>query len=77
MSRHDLGGSITRLAKIAQDLSIHTAETSPQWQDQQARRFFQQHVEPIEPTIARLIAGLNESIDVARDLEKKLSDPRY
>jgi hypothetical protein len=45
------------------------------WNDETARDFYTHSLGEVEPVMSRMIASLQEAVELARTLEKKLFDP--
>ncbi len=45
------------------------------WNDETAKNFYVQSLGDVEPVMTRMIASLQEAVDLVRTIEKKVTDP--
>ncbi len=72
---HDLSGLAQRFTVLANQLEAETEATQEIWKDERGNAFLREHLSPFKPTVAQLVACLNETNDLFESLAKKLGDP--
>jgi uncharacterized protein YukE len=74
-SRNDLIGCNSRLQSTLSSWREKAATVQEAWNDETAKEFHSQSLGDIEPVITRMIASLQEAIELVRSFEKKVVDP--
>jgi len=72
--RNDLIGCSSRLQSLLSKWRGTTATIEESWNDQTARDFYSQSLGDVEPTISRMIASLQEAVELARSIERQVAD---
>lgn len=74
-SRSDLVGCCSRLQSTLGKWRETTSTIEEQWNDATAKAFYTQSLGEIEPVLTRMIATLQESVEMVQSIEKRVFDP--
>lgn len=73
--RNDLVGSSSRMQSTLSRWNDTTSGIQELWNDETAKNFYVQSLGDVEPVMTRMIASLQEAVDLVRTIEKKVTDP--
>ena len=73
--RNDLIGSSSRMQSTLSRWTETTSAIEELWNDETAKTFYAQSLGEVGPVITRMIASLQEAVDLVRTIEKKVTDP--
>ncbi len=74
MKAWDLSGGAARLSDSIDLLRKAWADAATRWDDHTSRRFFEDHVEPLEPTTRRALYAIHRLAEVLSRAERECSD---
>jgi len=67
--------SESRLRREFQDFAVQWRQTRQQWQDEPARRFEQESLSELMPTLQRVSAATTELAEAIRRADRVVEDP--
>ena len=73
--RNDLIGSSSRMQSTLSRWIETTSAIEELWNDETAKNFYVQSLGEVGPVMTRMIASLQEAVDLVRTIEKKVTDP--
>jgi uncharacterized protein YukE len=72
--RNDLIGCSSRLQSTLSKFRENLDEIQESWNDATAKEYYVQSLGDVEPVASRMIASLQEAVELVRTIEKKLVD---
>ena len=73
--RNDLIGCSSRMQSTLSHWRETASVIEELWKDETAKNFYVQSLGEVEPVMIRMIASLQEAMDLVRTIEKKVIDP--
>lgn len=70
----DLHTGRNRLSRATKELREQWLETKESWNDDNARDFAQQHLEPLGPQVTLMLTAVNRLREVLEKAERECSD---